>query len=68
MERCLHAEGDGNVLPIHRWILETTNRIIETCLFLALNDPAGQWTLIVRDAATGVRREVPIEFLSELDS
>jgi hypothetical protein len=52
---------DGKNLPHHRWIIETATRSAEANLFLALNDPAGSWTLTARDVATGVRRDLSIE-------
>jgi hypothetical protein len=52
---------DGKDLPVHRWVLDTENRSVETDLFLALNDPTGKWTLVVSDVATGVRQEQQIE-------
>ena len=52
---------DGKELPHHCWIVETASRSVETNLFLALNDPAGSWTLTARDVASGVRQDPPIE-------
>jgi hypothetical protein len=52
---------DGKDLAQHRWIVETDKGSVASQLFLALNDPAGRWTLLARDVATGVQKAVPIE-------
>jgi hypothetical protein len=55
---------DGRELPEHRWIVETENGVASARLYLALNDPAGKYTLIVRDVATGIRQSQTIEIQS----
>ncbi len=52
---------DGRELPEHRWIVETENGVASARVYLALNDPAGKWTLIARDVATGLRQTEAIE-------
>ena len=52
---------DGRDLPEHRWVVETGSGAAADRLYLALNDPAGKWTLIARDVATGVRQTAAIE-------
>jgi hypothetical protein len=52
---------DGKDLPVHRWTFDTRDGNIEAALFLAMNDTAGMWTLVVTDVATGLRHEQPIE-------
>ena len=56
---------DGKELPQNRWVVETDKGIAGGQLFLALNDPAGRWTLLARDVATGVQKAVPIEIQAE---
>ena len=56
---------DGKDLAQHRWIVETDKGSVASQLFLALNDPAGQWTLLARDVATGVQKAVPIEIQAD---
>ncbi len=52
---------DGRELPENRWIDETVHGSAVDRLYLALNDPAGKWTLIARDVATGIRQTAVIE-------
>ena len=52
---------DGRELPEHRWIVEKKNGLASARLYLALNDPAGKWTLTARDVATGIRQTQAIE-------
>ena len=52
---------DGRELPEHRWIAENENDAATARLYLALNDPAGKWTLVARDVATGVSQSAAIE-------
>jgi hypothetical protein len=55
---------DGRDLPEHRWIVETENGVASAQLYLALNDPAGKYTLIARDVATGSSQSATIEMQS----
>jgi hypothetical protein len=56
---------DGRELPENRWVVETVNGSAEPRLYLALNDPAGKWTLMARDVATGIRHATEIEVQPE---
>jgi len=56
---------DGKDLAQHRWIVETDKGSVASQLFLALNDPVGQWTLLARDVATGVQKAVSIDIRAD---
>jgi uncharacterized lipoprotein YmbA len=57
---------DGKELAQQRWIVETDKGSVTSQLFLALNDPVGQWILLARDVATGIEKAVPIEIQADV--
>ena len=59
---------DGKDQSPHRWVVETEKGRVAAQLFLALNDPAGRWTLLARDVATGVQKAVPIDIQADTAS